>query len=115
MLRLNHVSLTVTDRDRSAAFYRRYFGLGAPVHDDDHLLILPHPSGGYLAFVEGPPPTEQPRGTHFGFQADTPEDVLALRQRFADDGIPEAEFQDHAPTRVQVFDPDGYRVEAYAI
>jgi catechol 2,3-dioxygenase-like lactoylglutathione lyase family enzyme len=37
---LNHVALTVSDREASAAFYARHFGLTERVHDDEHLLIL---------------------------------------------------------------------------
>jgi hypothetical protein len=29
-------------------------------------------------------------------------------------GVTELEWQDHGPARVQVADPDGYRVEVYA-
>jgi catechol 2,3-dioxygenase-like lactoylglutathione lyase family enzyme len=34
---LDHVALTVADRDRSAAFYGDHFGLTERVHDDEHL------------------------------------------------------------------------------
>ena len=39
-VQLNHVALTVGDRERSAAFYGEHFGLTERVHDDEHLLIL---------------------------------------------------------------------------
>jgi catechol 2,3-dioxygenase-like lactoylglutathione lyase family enzyme len=39
MAQLDHVALTVTDRNRSAEFYARHFGLTERVHDDEHLLI----------------------------------------------------------------------------
>src|ERR1700730_15178720 len=42
---LNHVALTVSDRQRSAAFYGQHFGLTDPVHDDEHLMILGSPDG----------------------------------------------------------------------
>jgi catechol 2,3-dioxygenase-like lactoylglutathione lyase family enzyme len=67
---LNHVSLTVADRERSAAFYAEYFDLTRRLHDDDHHLILGSDDGS----------------------------VLTLG-RFV---------------RVQVFDPDGYRVDLFA-
>lgn len=38
----------------------------------------------------------------------------AARERFAAAGLEETEWQAHGPARVQVLDPDGYRVEAYA-
>ena len=53
---LNHVSLTVADRARSAAFYAEHFGLSERMHEDEHLLILREPdSGGLLALSEGEP------------------------------------------------------------
>ena len=111
---LNHVSLTVADREASAAFYGHYFGMSKRVHDDDHLLILADKTGGLLALVAGQVPGPFPPANHFGFQAASAQDVRDLRDRFAADGIPEAEFQPKGPTRVQVFDPDGNRVEAFA-
>lgn len=113
---LNHVALTVADRDRSAAFYGRHFGLTERVHEDDHLLILSDGEGSLLAMSQGDPGSmDQPRTTHFGFQVETAEEVLEARSRFAGEGVTELEFEgEHKPTRVQVLDPDGYRVETYA-
>lgn len=113
-MRLDHVALTVTDRERSATFYGKWFGLTERVHNDDHLLILAGPEGCLLALSEGEVPAEMPRTNHFGFRANNAAEVLDLRSAFADAGVREAEFQEGGPTRVQVFDPDGYRVEAYA-
>lgn len=111
--KLNHMALTVANRTLSAAFYATYFGLTDRVHEDDHLLIVSDGQGGLLAFSEGQP--EQPwlRTTHFGFEMKSAKEVENLRQRFAEDGVEEAEWQAAGPTRVQVFDPDGYRVEGY--
>jgi catechol 2,3-dioxygenase-like lactoylglutathione lyase family enzyme len=115
MLRLNHVALTVADRERSAAFYGRYFGLTNRVHEDAHLLILAAGDGSLLALSEGDVPAiSPPRTTHFGFEAASAKEVTALRAAFRAEGVPEAEWQQTGPVRVQVFDPDGYRVEAYA-
>jgi catechol 2,3-dioxygenase-like lactoylglutathione lyase family enzyme len=114
MLNLNHVALTVTDRETSAAFYGKYFGLTNRVHDDAHILILSGPDGGLLALSEDKVPPAPPRTTHFGFEAASVRAVKDLRARFRADDVPEAEWQDAGPARVQVFDPDGYRVEVYA-
>jgi catechol 2,3-dioxygenase-like lactoylglutathione lyase family enzyme len=113
MLKLNHVALTVADRETSAAFYGKYFGLTNRVHDDAHLLILAGPDGSLLALSEDKVPPAPPRTTHFGFQTSSAAEVQRLRKVFADAGVSEAEWQDSGPTRVQVFDPDGYRVEVY--
>ena len=112
---LDHVALTVSDRARSAAFYGEHFGLTERVHDDEHLLILGDAQGSLLALSQGEPPAGHlPRTNHFGFRLASAADVLAARERFRAAQVEETEFQDHGPTRVQVADPDGYRVEVYA-
>ncbi len=115
-MRLNHVALTVADRERSAAFYAAHFGLTSRVHDDAHLLILASPDGALLALSEGPhAAADLPRTTHFGFQAVDRDAVLAVRERLGASGAQEVEWQDSGGmTRVQVLDPDGYRVDAFA-
>jgi catechol 2,3-dioxygenase-like lactoylglutathione lyase family enzyme len=114
---LNHVALTVADRERSAAFYAEHFGLSEHVHEDEHLLILgPSEGGSLLALTAGDPAAATlPRTNHFGFQVASGDEVRAARDRFRAAGVTEAEWQDsHGFVRVQVFDPDGYRVELYA-
>ena len=112
-MRLNHVALTVGDREASAAFYGRFFGFTDRVHDDDHLLILTGSDGGLLAFTAGEVPPVPPRSTHFGFEAGSAAEVRDARERFREAGVEEVEWQDERPTRVQVLDPDGYRVDLY--
>ena len=114
-MQLDHVALTVGDRERSAAFYAEHFGLVDRVHDDEHLLILGRRGGGtLLALSEGEVPA-LPRTNHFGFRLGDVEAVRVARERFRDAGVSEAEWQDAGGMfRVQVFDPDGYRVEVYA-
>ncbi len=113
---LNHVALTVADRERSAAFYGEHFGLVDRVHDDDELLILSGPDGGLLALIEGEPPEALPPGNHFGFQLAAIGEVRAARERLHAAGVREIEWEDAGGTtvRVQVADPDGYRVELLA-
>jgi catechol 2,3-dioxygenase-like lactoylglutathione lyase family enzyme len=112
---LDHVALTVSDRERSAAFYAKHFGLTQRVHYDEHLLIVGSADGSLLALSNGAAAAEHlPRTNHFGFRLPSRDDVLAARERFRASGVTELEWQDHGPTRVQVADPDGYRVEAYA-
>lgn len=114
-MRLNHLALTVADRERSAAFYGRHFGLVERVHEDDHLLILADGAGSLVALSEGEAPEGLPRTNHFGFQVEEPGEVHELRERFRAAGLDEAEWQDDGDfVRVQVLDPDGYRVEAFA-
>jgi len=120
-MKLNHVSLSVADRERSAAFYGEHFGLTERVHEDDRRLILGEPgdgegTGSLLALCEGTPaaPGLSP-DNHFGFRVASGDQVRAARERFRAAGITESEWQDsHGFVRVQVVDPDGYEVEVYA-
>jgi catechol 2,3-dioxygenase-like lactoylglutathione lyase family enzyme len=110
---LNHVALTVSDRERSAAFYAEHFGLSEPVHEDEHLLVLGSGDGSLLALREGAVP-RLPATTHFGFRV-PPDEVRGDRERFRASEVPETEWQDDGPcVRVQVADPDGCRVELFA-
>jgi catechol 2,3-dioxygenase-like lactoylglutathione lyase family enzyme len=113
---LNHVALTVSDRERSAAFYREHFGLTERIFEDGHLLILGAADGSELALSDAEPvPTDLPRTNHFGFRLTDEAAVHAARERFRAAAIPEVEWQDDGRfTRVQILDPDGYRVEVYA-
>jgi catechol 2,3-dioxygenase-like lactoylglutathione lyase family enzyme len=112
---LNHIALTVSDREASAGFYGEHFGLTERVHDDEHFLMLGSPDGSLLALREGVVPKDLPRSNHFGFSASADE-VRAARSRFQAAGVTETEWQDdHGFVRVQVLDPDGYRVELFAI
>ena len=114
-MRLDHVALTVRDRELSAAFYADHFGLTERVHDDEHLLILGDEAGSLLALSAGSPPSGLPRENHFGFRLDCGDDVRAARERFRAAGVAELEWQDDGRfVRVQVEDPDGYGVELYA-
>jgi catechol 2,3-dioxygenase-like lactoylglutathione lyase family enzyme len=113
---LNHVALTVSDRARSAAFYGEHFGLTERIHDDDHLLILASGDGSVLALSQGEPVAGAlPSTNHFGFRLADGAAVRGARERFRAAGVAETEWQDDGRfVRVQVSDPDGYRVEFYA-
>ncbi|MDQ6899233.1 MAG: VOC family protein [Candidatus Dormibacteraeota bacterium] len=112
---LNHVALTVSDRERSAAFYARHFQLTERVHEDEHLLIVGSSDGSLLALTEGPVPGNLPRTNHFGFQLASAEDVRRERMQLREAGVAETEWQDDGVfVRVQVTDPDGYRVDLFA-
>jgi catechol 2,3-dioxygenase-like lactoylglutathione lyase family enzyme len=113
---LNHVALTVSDRERSATFYGEHFGLTERVVDNEHLLILGAEDGSELALSDVEPvPPELPRTNHFGFRVADEAAVRAARERFRAAAVEEVEWQDDGRfVRVQVVDPDGYRVEVYA-
>jgi catechol 2,3-dioxygenase-like lactoylglutathione lyase family enzyme len=113
---LNHVALTVSDRARSAAFYGEHFGLTERIFEDGHLLILGAADGSELALSDAEPvPPDLPRTNHFGFRLADEAAVHAARERFRAAGLTEVEWQDDGRfVRVQILDPDGYRVEVYA-
>jgi catechol 2,3-dioxygenase-like lactoylglutathione lyase family enzyme len=113
-VRLNHVALTVTDRERSAEFYARHFGLTERLHADEYLFIVGSADGAVLALNDGEP-VHLPPTNHFGFQATDGDAVREARERFRAAGVEETEWQDDGRfVRVQVADPDGYRVDFYA-
>ena len=61
------------------------------------------------------PPAPLPADNHFGFQLEGDDQVRAARERLRAAGVEETEWQDDdIVVRVQVADPDGYRVELYA-
>jgi len=113
---LNHVALTVTDRERSAAFYGAHFEMTRRVHEDEHLLILGSPDGSLLALSEGEVPAGLPRTNHFGFQVAGADEVRQARKSLRAAAVTETEWQEDGNfVRVQVADPDGYRVELFAL
>jgi catechol 2,3-dioxygenase-like lactoylglutathione lyase family enzyme len=112
---LNHVALTVTDVAVSAAFYAEHFGMTERLHEDEHMWLLSSADGGVLSLFAGEPPRGLPHGNHFGFELDEPDAVRAARERLRAAGVEETEWQDDGNfVRVQVADPDGYRVEFFA-
>ena len=70
------MALTVSDREQSASFYARYFGLTERMHEDDHLLIIADAFGGLLALSEGQDNRNWPRTTHFGFEMESTAEVI---------------------------------------
>ena len=113
---LNHVALTVSDRERSAAFYARHFGLTERLHDDEHLFMIGSADGSLLDSQRGPgapgPPGHQPLRlpgrapwTRCAPRASASGRRASARPNGRTTG---------ASSRVQVEDPDGYRVELFA-
>ncbi|MEY2425742.1 MAG: hypothetical protein QOI61_1314 [Actinomycetota bacterium] len=118
---LEHVNLTVTDLDRSIAFYSdlldlhvRWKGLiddsrlGAHVGDDRFYLAL------FQATSAGEVDHDylRPGVNHFGFVVD---DLDAARQRLAELGATVHLEGDYEPgRRIYFMDPDGYEVELVA-
>jgi EmrB/QacA subfamily drug resistance transporter len=104
---------TTSRADRSS--FGQHFGLTERVHDDEHLTILGSRDGSLVALSEGPVPERLRDTNHFGFQLENGDQVRWARERLREAGVAETEWQDsHGFVRVQVSDPDGYRVELFA-
>ena len=116
---LEHVNLTVSDLDRSVAFYSDLLGLrvrwrreageepaAAHVGDDRH----------YIAMFQAAPGSKRPTINyeatglnHFGFVVD---DLDAARDRLVELGVTPHNEADYEPGRRLYFlDPDGIEVE----
>ncbi|MBV8944134.1 MAG: VOC family protein [Solirubrobacterales bacterium] len=113
---MDHLAIPVSDQARSRRFYETYFGFGArpaKVYDDGVLML--YDAGGFaLALGASSAPVDRPAWMHFGVGLPSREAVLALRDRFVDDGVELVEEWDE-PSYVSVKcrDPDGYIVEAF--
>ena len=115
-----HVSLNVSDLERSLAFYEKMLGISP-------LKVRP----GYAKFDVQNPPLNlslnlsrdiQNPGTlsHLGLQVAGTDDVLAIRKRWADSGLePRDEMQTNCCYALQdkawVTDPDGNQWEVFAV
>lgn len=116
---LEHVNLTVSDLDRSVAFYRDLLGLrvrwqreagdlpaAAHVGDDRHYIAM------FQAAPGGGRPTvdyEAVGLNHFGFVVD---DLDAARTRLLELGATPHGEADYEPgRRLYFYDPDGIEVE----
>jgi catechol 2,3-dioxygenase-like lactoylglutathione lyase family enzyme len=114
-MRLAHLALTVADQERSRRFYETYFGFdaGPATRYDDGVLIIRDGRGFDLALGEGEV-GQLPAFLHFGFRAHDADEVRALRERLARDGLTFVEDEDtDAYVGFKCLDPDGYPVEVY--
>jgi glyoxylase I family protein len=120
-MRLEHVNLTVTDLDRSIAFYSdlldlhvRWKGpidgdrLGAHVGDDDMYLAL------FQATAPGDVDHDylHPGINHVGFVVDDLDDARRRLERLGASVHLEGDYD--PGRRIYFFDPDGYEVELVA-
>ena len=112
---VNHLALAVSDQERSRRFYESYFGFDArPARRyDDGVLMLYNADGFALALGPAEGSIELPAFLHFGVDLASPDDVRALRDRLAADGVPIVEEWDEPDyVSVKCRDPDGYVVQA---
>ena len=112
---MKHLALAVSDQQRSRRFYGTYFGFDAhpPRRYDDGVLTLYNGDGFSLALGETDESIRLPKFLHFGIGLPTADEVRALRDRLADDGIAIVEeWNEPDYVSVKCRDPDGYVVEA---
>ncbi len=111
MRNLNHLSLVVSDVERSAGFYQSLFGMERHWKEGDFVFLSCGDAD--LALVRGKPLIH--RRFHFGFRVDTREEVdawlLEVRAHEASVTHGPEDYGDYYTFSFR--DPDGYAVEIY--
>jgi glyoxylase I family protein len=122
---VHHVELTVTDLDRSEAWYTSVLGFEkiGGMEKSDHSVVMLRAGAlmvglvGHEATAASDSFTERRVGLdHVGFQVPTPDDVEAWAAHLDEHGIEHSEVKDGAleGTRVVIFrDPDNIQLEFY--
>ena len=113
-MRLNHLALTVADRQRSIAFYATYFGFDPSTarRYADGVVIIRGAEGFALALGEDRSVERAVGFPHFGFDPGSAEEVRRLRDRLVADGFELVEVED-TDTYVgfKCLDPDRHVIE----
>ena len=113
-MRLQHLALAVRDRERSIAFYARYFRFdpaSARTYPDG-VVIVRDPDGFALALGVDETAPRRSGFPHFGFDVDSPEEARGLRARMIGEGVELVEDEDtEAYVGFKCLDPDGHVVE----
>ena len=113
-MRLQHLALAVRDRERSIAFYARYFRFdpaSARTYADG-VVIVRDPDGFALALGVDETAPGRSGFPHFGFDVDSPEESRDLRARMIAGGVELVEDEDsEAYVGFKCLDPDGHVVE----
>jgi catechol 2,3-dioxygenase-like lactoylglutathione lyase family enzyme len=113
---LSHVALSVSDPDRSLAFYQSVFGVREYFRSESTIQVLGPGQYDVLAFEKRPAGAGVSGGIiHFGFRLIRPEDIdAAVAAVEAAGGAVTArgEFGPGLPYAL-VRDPDGYEIEIW--
>ena len=108
---MNHLSLVVSDVERSATFYQSLFGMERQWREGEFVFLSCGESD--LALVQGKPLIH--RRFHFGFRVDTREEV----DQWLEEVKAHEALVTHGPEDYGGYytfscrDPDGYAVEIY--
>jgi catechol 2,3-dioxygenase-like lactoylglutathione lyase family enzyme len=111
MRAMNHLSLVVSDVERSATFYQSLFGMERNHQEGDFVFMACGESD--VALVQGKPLIH--RRFHFGFRVGTRQEVDQWLDAVVTHGAPVT----HGPQDYGDYytfscrDPDGYAVEIY--
>ena len=109
---LTHLALAVRDEDASRRFFAEYFGFEPAYRADDGTLLMRNADGFSLALGRWDADAKLPSFLHFGFRAQSPEDVREWIERFRSDGVEIVEAWDEPDyVSVKVREPSGYVVE----
>ena len=114
MLRLGHLNLTVSDVERSAVFYRRWFGFDRVLADYPDGTRFVTDDGGFELGLHPGQPQRPGVDWHFGFLAAHRDAVRDAMSAFTAAGVPVTDRED-TPTYAgfKCTDPDGYVIEVY--
>jgi catechol 2,3-dioxygenase-like lactoylglutathione lyase family enzyme len=115
-----HISLNVSDLDRSADFYRRFFGEPKKLKTDYAKFVNPDPEI-HLALQPGRRSLASEGAlSHLGIRVSTSEEVRAWKRTLVERGLPAEEEKREAccyalQDKFWVSDPDGNRWEVYNV
>jgi catechol 2,3-dioxygenase-like lactoylglutathione lyase family enzyme len=113
---LSHVALSVTDPDRSLAFYRAVFGVREYFRDESTIQVLGPGRYDVIAFERRPAGAGASGGIiHFGFRLVRPQDIDAAVAAVAAAGGTVTSRGEFGPGLPYAFvrDPDGYEIEIW--
>lgn len=113
---LTHISLAVSDPNRSLAFYKKVFGVKEYYRDESSIQVLGPGSHDVIAFERDAANAGKAGGIrHFGFRLVEPEDIDAAVKEVKRAGgklLRRGEFAPGLPF-AYVEDPDGYEIEIW--
>lgn len=118
---LDHVALSVTDLERSKAFYTTVLGLWFTIEWPGVAMLVHRPTATFVALLQHPgspgtPFTETATGLdHLGFGVETREQLEAWQERFEAMGVTYTPIRDEPLGHHLNFrDPDGIALEISA-
>jgi catechol 2,3-dioxygenase-like lactoylglutathione lyase family enzyme len=109
---LLHLALAVRDEDASRRFYESHFGFEVARRAEDGTLMMRNSDGFSLALGRWDGEPRLPAFLHFGFRAESPDEVHQYSNRFQAEGFEIVEEWDEPDyVSVKVREPSGYVVE----